>query len=99
MAAEGGFQILSLSNYAPIVRDYKKLKTHQKSRSGCVACKEKRVKVCMFLTGLRWWDLVFAVRRGPTDMPTMSKERQEVYLRWPPKGTDSYKTEKSSHRK
>jgi hypothetical protein len=49
MSAKNGFQILSLSNYAPTVRDYKKLKKHQKSRSGCVACKEKRVKVCIFL--------------------------------------------------
>ncbi|KAB5514899.1 hypothetical protein GE09DRAFT_1264307 [Coniochaeta sp. 2T2.1] len=44
MAAKNGFQILSLSNYAPTVRDYKKLKAHRKARSGCVACKEKRVK-------------------------------------------------------
>jgi hypothetical protein len=49
MAAKKGFQILYLSNYAPTVRDYKNLKTNSKSRSGCLACKEKRVKVCISL--------------------------------------------------
>ncbi len=44
--AQPGFQILSSSNPDLRIRDYKKQRPHRKSRSGCLPCKVKKVKVC-----------------------------------------------------
>jgi hypothetical protein len=41
-----GFQVLSSINSDLKIRDYKKQRHHRKSRSGCLPCKEKKVKVC-----------------------------------------------------
>jgi len=43
-----GFQVLSSINSDLKIRDYKKQRHHRKSRSGCLPCKEKKVKVCTF---------------------------------------------------
>ncbi|PVH85149.1 hypothetical protein DL98DRAFT_451876 [Cadophora sp. DSE1049] len=40
-----GFQVLSFVNSDLKIRDYKKQRHHQKSRSGCLPCKEKKVKL------------------------------------------------------
>ena len=42
-----GFQVLSLNYFDPRVRDYKKRKVHKKTKSGCLTCKAKKVKVCL----------------------------------------------------
>ncbi|KAH7393346.1 hypothetical protein BKA64DRAFT_724487 [Cadophora sp. MPI-SDFR-AT-0126] len=39
-----GFQVLSSINADVKIRDYKKQRHHRKSRSGCLPCKEKKVK-------------------------------------------------------
>jgi hypothetical protein len=40
-----GFQIISFADSDTHAREYKRRRPHQKTRSGCVACKIKRVKV------------------------------------------------------
>jgi hypothetical protein len=45
--AKAGFQVLSLNYFDPRVRDYKKRKVHKKTKSGCLTCKAKKVKVCL----------------------------------------------------
>lgn len=47
MNAKPGFQVLSLNDFDPRVRDYKKRKVHKKTKSGCLTCKAKKVKVCL----------------------------------------------------
>jgi len=47
MDAKAGFQILSLNGFDLRVRDYKKRKEHKKTKSGCLTCKVKKVKVCL----------------------------------------------------
>jgi hypothetical protein len=47
MDAQAGFQVLSLNDFDGGVRDYKKRKVHKKTRSGCLTCKAKKVKVCL----------------------------------------------------
>lgn len=47
MDAKARFQVLSLNDFDPRVRDYKKRKMHKKTKSGCLTCKEKKVKVCL----------------------------------------------------
>jgi hypothetical protein len=43
--AKAGFHVLSLNDFDPRVRDYKKRKVHKKTKSGCLTCKAKKVKV------------------------------------------------------
>jgi hypothetical protein len=45
---QSGFQVLSSNNPDLRIRDYKKQRPHKKSRSGCLPCKVKKVKVCVF---------------------------------------------------
>jgi hypothetical protein len=45
---QSGFQVLSSNNFDLRIRDYKKQRPHKKSRSGCLHCKVKKVKVCDF---------------------------------------------------
>jgi hypothetical protein len=52
-----GFQVLSLSDFDPRVRDYKKRKAHKKTKAGCLACKAKKVKVCPFIPRKKPWCL------------------------------------------
>lgn len=47
--AKGGFQMFSQSNSNAEVREYKKRRKHEKANSGCLACRIKRVKVCIKL--------------------------------------------------
>lgn len=49
MESKSEFHILSLSNSDARVRDYKKRKAHKKTKSGCLPCRAKRVKVCIFI--------------------------------------------------
>ena len=46
--AQGAFQVLSLNDSDPRVRDYKKRKLHKKTKLGCLTCKVKKVKVCLY---------------------------------------------------
>ncbi len=48
MDTQSGFQVLSSNNPDLRIRDYKKQRPHKKSRSGCLSCKVKKVKVCVF---------------------------------------------------
>ena len=47
--AEGIFQVFSQSNSNAEVHEYKKRRMHEKANSGCLACRAKKVKVCMQL--------------------------------------------------
>jgi hypothetical protein len=47
MDVKTGFQVLSLNGFDPRVRDYKKRELHKKTKSGCLTCKAKKVKVCL----------------------------------------------------
>jgi hypothetical protein len=49
--AKGEFQVFSLSGGDAGVREYKKRRMHKKADSGCLACRAKRVKVCLQLEG------------------------------------------------
>jgi hypothetical protein len=39
------FQVISLNDTNPQIREYKRRKPHKKTKAGCLACKQKRVKV------------------------------------------------------
>lgn len=41
----GGFQVFSLKEQDPRVRELKKRRPHQKTKGGCSTCKAKKVKV------------------------------------------------------
>ena len=49
--AKGGFQVFSLNGCDAGVREYKKRRMHEKANSGCLACRAKKVKVCLQLEG------------------------------------------------
>ncbi|KAI9849758.1 MAG: hypothetical protein M1838_006259 [Thelocarpon superellum] len=44
MDGKAAFRVLSLNDADPRVREYKKRKVHEKTKSGCLPCKAKRVK-------------------------------------------------------
>lgn len=44
----GDFHVFSLDAPAQL-RDHKKRKPHKKTKGGCLSCKVKKVKVCIYL--------------------------------------------------
>ena len=47
--AKGRFQVFPQTGYGAAVREYKKRREHKKVKAGCLACRTKRVKVCLQL--------------------------------------------------
>jgi hypothetical protein len=45
MESKTAFQVFSISELDGRVREYKKRKLHEKTKSGCQTCKVKKVKV------------------------------------------------------
>ena len=41
-----GFRVFSLNDHQALDRDYRNRRAHKKTRSGCLSCRSKRVKVC-----------------------------------------------------
>ena len=66
-----------LSDIGPDGQLARKRKAHTKSRSGCVGCKARKVKVCIYMLRvirqIRPTDSLYTVRRGPA----MSELREE----------------------
>lgn len=49
MADGPDFRVLSFGNGCDSVRPYLKRKPYARSRTGCLACKQRRVKVCLIV--------------------------------------------------
>ena len=80
MEAAAAFQVLSLNEYEPQIRDYKKRKLHKKTRSGCLTCRTKRVKVRFEVERIEALKLTSEVRRKQANMLTMRKKQMELFL-------------------
>jgi hypothetical protein len=44
----GNFQVLTLDGPSAQLREHKKRRPHKKTKSGCLSCKVKKVKVCLY---------------------------------------------------